>query len=237
MDNNVETGPGRGRNETPFTFLVVSENELLVQIGIEEEAIFERLDKAYQKLDKAKVSLGEQINKLSQPDTELNLVAIRVEEIRKVLSDTASVTREVYGDYNRIQKELEVNRVNPTKLSLVDNKILKPLGELVEANFGKFHTTEDAANKLYQGLEEDSKAERRPVHTQNALQTRDQLDSLLLKMREVLDGMFEGVTFNQLLDLIVSLEREQRQAAQLLLLHHNETVRRLIEDLKKPKSK
>ena len=237
VDNNVETGPGRGRNETPFTFLVVSESELLVQVGIEEEAVYERLDKAYQKLDKAKVSLNEQISKLSATDTELSLVAIRVEEIRKALSDTASVTREVYNDYNRILKELEVNRVNPTKLSLVENKILKPLSELVEANFGKFHTTEEAANKLFQGIDEDAKAERRPLHTQNALQTRDQLDSLLLKMREVLDGMFEGVTFNQLLDLIVAVEREQREASQLLRLYHDQVMRDLLQDLTKPRSK
>ena len=39
-DNNVETGPGVGPNkEPPFTVLVVSEPELLVEIAKEEEAL------------------------------------------------------------------------------------------------------------------------------------------------------------------------------------------------------
>lgn len=49
--------------------------------------------------------------------------------------------------------------------------------------------------------------------------------------------MFEGVTFNQLLDLIVAVERDQREAAQRLRIYHDEVLRRLLEDLTKPRSK
>jgi hypothetical protein len=233
VDNNVETGPSTGRNKAPFTFLIVSEAELLTQIGIEEENLYERLEKVFFKLSNAKTSLSEQVAKLTSPATDLSLVAIRVDEIRKALSDSASTAREVSADYSRILRELEVNRVQKTKIDLVENKIVRPLEEIVNPNFGNFSLTEDSANRLYAGLEEDlaGKMARQEVHLKGARETADNLDRLLLRLKEVLDGMDEGVTFNKLLEIVVAVEQGVRRDAEMLRAFQEQRTKDLLDEL------
>jgi hypothetical protein len=224
-DNNVETGPSTGRSKTPFSYLVVSENELLIQINIEEEALRERLEKAVFKLKNGKTSMDEQVSKLSSPGADLGLVSIRVDEVRKALADAASATREIQGDYGRILRELLVNRVNKIKVADVDDKIVRPLEDIVNPNFGKFTITEDFHNKLYQGLEDDLAAlkkagenpsgqdvdKNRAAHQTLARDGRDHLDSLIEQLEAILRAMDEGISFNQLLGIAVRLEQQQRR--------------------------
>jgi hypothetical protein len=255
-DNNVETGPSIGRNKSPFTFLVISENELLAQVFLEEEVLRERLDKAVFKLKDARTSIQEQLSRLSQLNSDLGLVAIRVDEVRKVLSDTGSATREIFGDYSRILRELEVNRVGwdrgKKKITDVQTKIVQPLEEIVSPNFGNFATCDEAVTNLYKGLDDDvgrlrqaeeekkivqMKAElapRRPEHVKNAQFLRDQIDSLMERLNTVLLAMEEGIAFGQLLEIAVALERDQRQAAERLRLYEKELKMLLLKQLTQP---
>src|SRR5207248_1237440 len=99
-----------------LTFLVVSENELLGQVAIEEEVLRDRLDKAAFKLRSAKTTIDEQTQKLGMTGSDYTLVSLRVDDVRKLLLDAGTAAREVYNDYRRIQRELEVNRVRKVKL-------------------------------------------------------------------------------------------------------------------------
>ena len=116
-DNNIETGndPARygstRRSEPSIPFLVVSETELLAQVALEEEVIGERMDKVLFKLRNSMTTLSEQVAKLSTPDSELSLVALRSDEVRKYVMDGASNTKEMLTDYLRIFHELRVNGV------------------------------------------------------------------------------------------------------------------------------
>src|SRR5207253_3125391 len=49
-DNNVETGPGVSPSKEKFTFIIVSENELLVEIAREEEGLHVKLEDTVNKL-------------------------------------------------------------------------------------------------------------------------------------------------------------------------------------------
>ena len=49
-DNNVETGPSTTRSRSPIQFLIVSEGELLAQVGLEEEVLHDRFEKVVAKL-------------------------------------------------------------------------------------------------------------------------------------------------------------------------------------------
>lgn len=240
-DNNVETGPGIARNKAPFTFLVVSENELLGQIAIDEEKQRDRLDKAALKLRNAKTAMDEQVSKLSSAGTDYTLFSLRVDDIRKTLLDAGSTAREVHNDYRRIFKELEVNRVKRTKTDDVRDKILLPLGEIVDPNHGNFTTTEAAVDKLYQGLDDDLALKRadenRAVHLENARATAQQLERLLQRLNEVLIAMDEGVVESKLLETIVGIERDQRQVAERTRSIHNREVENLLDILTQPKKK
>ena len=230
-DNNVETGPSIGKNKAPFTFLVVSESELLAQIFLEEETIRDRLDKAIGKLKNSRTSIDEQLGKLSSPATDLALVNIRVEEVRKTVSDTGSTSREVHTDYSRILRELEVNRVGFTrgkqKINDVRDKIVQPMEEIINANFGNFATTEESLSALAKGLDDHVAALRQaetdktldvvkakldanlPGHVKNAQVARDRLDSLIERLNSVYLEMEGQVIFGELLRTIVRIEQEQ----------------------------
>jgi hypothetical protein len=241
IDNNVETGPGAGRNKAPFTFLVVSENELLGQIAIEEEVLRDRLDKAAFKLRNAKTSVDEQVGKLSMAGADYTLVSLRVDDVRKTLMDTGAATREVATDYRRILKELDVNRVRRAKTEDVRDKIVLPLMDIVDPNVGNFVLTEAALEKLYTGLDDDLTLKRgdvnRPVHGDNARTAAQQLDRLLQRLNEVLIAMNEGVVESKLLELIVNIERDQRNIAERARFLHNREVENLLELLIQPKDK
>jgi hypothetical protein len=237
-----------GSTKAPFTFLVVSENELLAQIFIEEETIRDRLEKVLLKLKNARISISEQIGKLSG-EGDLSLVAIRVDEIRKALSDTGSATREVYADYRRILDELEVNRVGwdrgKEKINNVRDKIVDPLEEVVNPTIGNYPQSEDAVAKLYQALDEDLNALReagakvpeslleklkgnRPGHVASATVVSDRLDQLIIRINAILAAMEEGIEFSQILEAAVNLEREQRQAAERLDRFRKEWIRIIL---------
>lgn len=240
-DNNVETGPGVGRNRAPFAFLVVSENELLGQIAIEEEVLRDRLDKAAFKLRNAKTIADEQVSKLSLAGSDYTLVSLRVDEVRKAILDAGSAAREVHSDYRRILRELEVNRVRRTKTDDVRDKIVLPLGEIVDPNVGNFTTTEAALDKLYGDLDDDitlkKGEENRGRHIDNARAATGQLDRLLERLNQVLVAMDEGVVESKLLELIVGIERDQRQVAERARFVHNREVENLLEGLTEPKKK
>lgn len=254
-DNNVETGPSVGKNKAPFTFLVVSESELLAQIFLEEENIRDRLDKAIGKLKNGRTAIDEQLGRLSSPATDLALVNIRVEEVRKIVSDTGSTSREIHTDFSRILRELEVNRVGYTrgkqKINDVREKIVLPLDEIINPNFGNFATTEESLSALGKGLEDDAAALRQaeadkaveatrlklqaniPTHVKNTQLTRDRLDSLIEKLNSVYLAMEEGVVFGQLLQTIVRIEQDQRKYLGDWRLLHEKKVKELFGELTK----
>jgi hypothetical protein len=259
-DNNVETGPGIGRNKAPFTYLVVSEMELLSQIFLEEEILRERLEKVVFKLKNARTFTNEQISKLSTPDFDLSLIALRVDEVRKALGDGASGTREIHADYARILRELEVNRVGwdrgKKKIEDVKTKIVEPLEDVVNPNNGNFTLADTAVAKLFEGLDVDVSRLRnaeedknlleqtklkleanRPEHVKNAQDLRDRLDSLIDRLYSVLLAMDEGIAFGQLLQIAVALEREQRQAYERLLRFQRQQEAELIKGVLNPDSK
>jgi hypothetical protein len=111
----------------------------------------------------------------------------------------------------------------------------------VDPNLGNFVLTEAALERLYAGLDDDLSSKRgdvnRPVHAENAKNAAQQLDRLLQRLNEVLIAMNEGVVESKLLELIVSIERDQRSIAERARFLHNREVESLLEILTQPKDK
>lgn len=238
-DNNIESGPTTSRTKAPFFFLVIAENDLLAQIALEEEVLGERLEKSIEKLGNARISANEQIDKLPKGG-DLSLVAIRADEIRKTVLDTASVVREIHTDYSRILRELEVNRCRRTKIDDVRTKIVLPLDEIINPNFGEFQSAEEASFKLYQALDDDVTAKRTPnvnLHVGNARHTREQLDKLIDRLTTVSIAMTEGITEVRNLENLVLIERNQSDIAKRFDDFYKREVQKLLEELTQPKSK
>src|SRR5262249_16908034 len=139
-----------------------------------------------------------------------------------------------------ILKELDVNRVKRTKIEDVRDKIVLPLADIVDPNIGNFATTEAAVEKLYQGLDEDlnlKRDENRALHADHARAAAQHLARLLERLNEILIAMNEGVLESKLIELMVNIERDQRQIAERARFLHNREVENLLDILTQPKSK
>jgi hypothetical protein len=245
-DNNVETGSGpegtRVLSKIPVTLLVVSENELLARLFLDEEQLRQRLEKAVERLETSRSILDDQITKLQSPQPRLGLVSIRTDEVRKNVQDATSTTREVSGDYNRILKVMRVNRVTPSRVDKVDNDICRPLEDVLDPRTGNFTLTESAVSKLIDGIEEDmarlKKAQdakqandtklladleaRRAGHLQVAGEAREHLARLIERMKGVLNAIGGELVERELIALLLQIERDQRDTARRLLQMRND---------------
>jgi hypothetical protein len=122
-DSNVdnEGGPRVTRNAEPIRLRIVSEGDLLNEIGKEEEQLATRLDEALTKLAAARKKYefvrsnnGAEPN---PPPEHVDAVKVRAQDalgdVEKARDIVASVVREM----RRLQRECEVNRINEGALN------------------------------------------------------------------------------------------------------------------------
>src|SRR5262249_12968933 len=111
-DNNIETGPGTGESKERFFFLIVSEDELLVEIAKEEESLHLKLEDRVNRLKDSRTKFDRGVRELPRlkPD-EYSPMARRAEEIAESVTRGSDLPREVHTDYRRILRELEANQV------------------------------------------------------------------------------------------------------------------------------
>ncbi|MCS7045296.1 MAG: hypothetical protein NZO58_02960, partial [Gemmataceae bacterium] len=241
-DNNVETGPSTTRLKAPFFFLVVSENDLLAQVAIEEEVLGERLEKVLEKVANARTSVLDQIQRLPAA-TDANLLtlsAIRADEVRKAVLDGASVTRELHADFTRILRELEVNRVQQAKRDEVRTKVVGPLDFIINPNFGSFQTTEEAAHRFYEALDREATEKRPPstsLHLDHAKQLREQLDKLYEDLNQVAIAISQGVTEARNFESLVFIRDRESELAKRFDDFHKRRLQEILEELTGPKKK
>jgi hypothetical protein len=228
-DNSFQDELGRifwgssTRSKTPFQFLVVTENELLSQIAIEEEALFERLDSTLEKLKNAKTIADEQTAKLAAnttKDEEIGLLAIRLDEVRKAVIDAGGATREIFSAYSNILNELKVNRVKQDRIDKVNNDIVWPLSQAVDPKDGNFVKTDSLYQTAYTDADDDAQANRgltnRAKHLDALRNAGKEMDALMDRIRGVVNAMNEGVVEAKLIEGLVIMERSERKAAEIL---------------------
>lgn len=262
-DNNVETGQAhdleyrdpetgkqvrkaiRGslrRNKNGYVkFIVVSENELLSQIALEEETLFEKLESAKDLVDNAVLSLSEQSVKTRDPNTDMDNLLIRMNEIRTALGTSGNKVRDVHKAYENIVREMKVNRVKSSRMSRIQDSIFWPLDSILvanpaEAGSGSSPRAEDAFGKVISLIEEEHGFKRKPDGKQHALNINDadrQMRKLSFEIRLVLDAMSEGIVESKLIALIAELERIQRDKTRLFNQIYLDIVQKELENLLK----
>jgi hypothetical protein len=228
-DNDVENpkGPHVGSTRERFTFIIVSEAELLAEIFKEEENLHIKLESMVNDLKQAKQHLEELTLRLKQGSTAEQMsgpMALRAQEIEDSITKGSDITREVHFDYTRILKELVCNRVSSNnKIEQVDDTIVKPLDGALN---GEFLRALDAQKALLETL----KAAKSDL---KAAQLADQrLDELIERLNKVLEAMADITTFQKVVGTIQKIERDQRQIADALKKIKDEMERIILEGLK-----
>jgi hypothetical protein len=201
-DGNVETGPGTGTSKEKFTIQLVSENELLGEIAKEEESLHVKLEDAVNKLKEGRTKLDQVLQELPtlKPD-EFSPLTRRAEELQETVVRAWDVTQEVYKDYRRILKELNVNRVQAKIIAKVDQSICQPLESILNQEFIR---TDEACKEFHKLLEV------KRVDPSVSAKSRQELDRLIDKLSRVLDAMGDLMTINKLIEQLTSLIKGQQ---------------------------
>jgi hypothetical protein len=249
VDTNIETGPGVARPKSVYTFLVVSDTELLAQIGQEEEDLRTLLDEQYKKLSIAKTKVQDTISKLASPDPDYGFIAIRSGEVRKQLLSSGEETRKATNAYTRILEEMRVNRLSDERIRTLDRKIVRPLQTLVktelaahekiDTSIGNFGLADDAATAFHEPIdkevEERTDDRNRDQHLQRARALLLQLDRVMNQLNNVLSAMDDGIDFARSLDQALQIERGTRQNYQMLADLHRRIADSFFDDILNPK--
>jgi hypothetical protein len=257
-DNNVETGApftialGQGanqkihhlrgntkRNKNGYvSFLVVSENELLSQIALEEEQIFEKLEAAKDKVDAGIVNLSQQQAKVvADENVDMENVLNRMNEIRTSLTTARNSIQDSLQAYRNIKQELTINRVKAERKTKIENTILDPLDFIVNSlpiipGSGSLPNAEEALAAAHAQVESDVNANQRSdpiVHRKNMGEADRALAKLSNDIRLVLDAMSEGIVEAKLIALLAGVEQRQNKITRIIQDIHRMEVERLIK--------
>jgi hypothetical protein len=240
-DTNVEskTGPGVGESKEKLTFLIIPENDLLVEIGKEEEGLHVKLDDTFNKIsdgrDKVK-QVGEDLPTL-KPE-EFSPKATRLDEVQETVGKGWDFTREVYQDYVRILKELKFNRVHPKIVEKVEHQICEPLDGVINQEFDRADRALKDYNKAIRDQIDRMKAARAEERAALAKKAAEELkpaaqaanqrmDELVEKLREIIANMGEITNLNQLIATLVEIEKTERKAS----AHWKQVYEKIAADL------
>jgi hypothetical protein len=223
-DNNADTGPATRPSET-FRFRVISENELLVEIGKEEEGLHDKLEKSVGDLKEARQNALEKVLRdLPVLKTgEHSLMALRVKEIADTVLKVEERAGEVLRDYRRIQAESRANRVNqPMRLKVDD--ICQKLADVLDPVRGEASLARETLEEVAKGLEQMARVDL--PRTQLA---RQRLDALIAGLERILDKMGELTTINKLIAQLVEISKAEQQEYERLKALREKLELELIE--------
>lgn len=232
QDTNVETGPNHGQSKEKFTLLIVSENELLNEIGKEEEGLNGKLEDAVNKLKDARIKLEKVMLDLpGLTDEEMKPVSrwtVDTGEVGETTTKVGDVAREVLSDYRRILAELKANRVQKGWIDRVGDKIVEPLTSAGEQDFPR---TEESIRVFLKNLKAGKK------DMEGAQRAMRDLSNTLDRLSAVLAAMEGQITLHKLVAQLVEIEKNEAAAAEAIKKKYDEEVRKLLGDITEPEKK
>lgn len=192
-DNDIETGPHHSQNKERYRLLVVSEEDLVAEIAVEENELHRKLSEKLEQLRDARSKLDTIAREMPglKPDQFTPMVR-RTEEVDEAISRANIVCQEIFTDYRRIGRELDVNRDRQTQGGLVEkmmNKvqdhIVKPLDHALNFDFVQTDESVRGLGKVLEARQADmAKANQAQQDLQRLI---DSLEDVLRNMQQVLD--------------------------------------------------
>jgi hypothetical protein len=195
---NVDGKLGTSRTKEPFVFLMVSEYEFQLQVLMDLDRIFEKIEAGHTKSRAAAAVLDEVIEHLSKPDPDLKRTARWILEMRDHFDEARNFTRLAGKDADQMVSDLRANRV---RNNLVD-KIAATLGE---ARFDAipFRKIDGGLQMLATALEK----EKAGAVLKRAETLRAELTQLDKAMDHTLEVGSETYVERQLIAILVEIER------------------------------
>jgi hypothetical protein len=214
-DKDGAPKPHVGESKEKFTFVIVSETELLAEIGKDEEKLFAELQKTVNDLLEAEARLSQttiDLNSGSLKEQDLGPMSVRAEQTDRVLEKGQVDSKSVAVRYTELLKELKTNRVDDKMVQRVEKQIVGPLGDIADIDFQQ---TRDAVSAYRTALETGGatfEAKRAAALAEGA-KARTRVRELVVALQQVLGSMKGLIEINELVKQLREIEEiEQRQA-------------------------
>ena len=227
-DNDIESGPHEGRSRETFPFLVVSEEELLAEIAKEEEALHIKLEEVLNKLVEGRSKLdqvNQGLNVVKKAD-DFNPFSVRGEELDQLLDKTQASTAEVYKDYQRILREVELNRVNQPMINKVRDEICEPLDGVLRGDFVRTQERLAELRKTLESPEANLATRAEAAKTAGQAMSRE-LNQLIDHINQVLNQMEQIATIKILIRIATEIRDEEQKQYEMI----QEKYKKFQEDI------
>jgi hypothetical protein len=225
-DKGVEYRGNRGVSKERLTFVVVPENELLQEIAKEEDNLYIKLGEQVQKLQDALSKLDTMKRDLTVQDFKAEQflgMQVRADELAQTLERAEAAAFEVHGDYQRILRELVVNRVEPAMIERVQKQIVDPLNVAINGddrdksatdNFPKLKSALGDVRATVVG--EGSVRTKVTDTIAKADEARQRLTGLIKRLTDVLDQMRSLQDLNAMIKALEAITQEENKQRDIL---------------------
>lgn len=212
-DGTLKSDPQRTVNPAAIEFNVVSENDLLIEESRREEEIRERCDNILAKLQSVRDQLVKMRSESEQLNEDLALRFARDSEDgqRAVLDCRDLVQREIIRDLRLIYRELWFNRVQQKELDRLDEKICRPLEQLVRDG-DQFDLTQESIGLLAQRLRND----RQRVGPAAFDPSIAQINLLIERFSKVIQEIKGLIEYAKALEILRDLIKAQEKINEML---------------------
>jgi hypothetical protein len=212
-DGQLLTQPQRTVYHAAFEFNVVTENDLLIEESRREEEIRERCDNLLAKLVAIRDQLVKMRNEAEQLNEDLALRFARDgEDAQRTLTDCRDLLqREIIRDLRLIYRELWFNRVQQKELDRLDEKICRPLEQLVRDG-EQFDLAHESIGLLAQRL----RNERQRVPPAAFDPAVLQMNLLIERFNKIIQEIKGLIEYAKALEILRDLIKSQERINELL---------------------
>jgi hypothetical protein len=240
VDNNIETGPSKSLVKERLPFLIVSEDELLTEIGKEEEVEYGKLSEVVTLLKQSQEKMSTIKNDLIGSNLRAEAfgpMSVRIEELETALDKHKLAVTEVKGVYDRILKELIANRVAPDWIRRVDKDICKQLEAALTEDIGEFATTAKALQDLREILDgKEADTAKKADQAKPALEiARSRSAELEKRLSDILEKMQGIIDLKNLIEKIMNIERSESNLNLIYGRMRKELEDQFFQDKDQPK--
>lgn len=219
--------PQAGRANEVFEFQVVSEQDLLIEVGKREEELRDRCEEiaaGLREIRQKMTQLQQEMGSLGK--SEVRAAAVVVGQWHRQLPVArANLDTRVLREFRQVYRELALNRCAPAVLDRVDLKICLPLAELVQSE-GAFPAAAESLERLARRLEQEPDQVSATAIADAAVP----LERLLSRLEAIMAEMKKLIEFNQALQRLRELIRDLDANLQRLEQKRREQQRRELED-------
>jgi hypothetical protein len=225
-------------SEEKFTFIVVSENELLTEIAKEEERLFLELETNFNRMLESEAKLVQVNVELSNDRVkaeDLGPMVARCDQLNEALDKSQVAVREVATAYARILRELKTNRVDEKMIAKVDTTLVRPLAEVD----GIFDKTRDSILEFRKALDNGSAELPARVLTARLAGgvAKEQMRELISKLQAIMAAM-EGMTnINKLVKMLNEIDKTETDQYERIKKIQEDYEKQIFEGATKPDKK